>query len=138
MKKNPIGGLLVVLAVCILALCCGIVGGTQHIGQDVSKQILSTSLTSSPDTVSKIDESSFNATKINTQSYTTTTKVSTTPTKTYTKKIIRPIRVLLKRTVLAVAVVLKRNSPVPLQKIKKLRAILKTLKKELNYNPLIF
>lgn len=87
MKKNPIGGLLVVLAVCILALCCGIVGGTQHIGQDVSKQILSTSLTSSPDTVSKIDESSFNATKINTQSYTTTTKkVSTTPTKTYTKK----------------------------------------------------
>lgn len=86
MKKNPIGGLLVVLAVCILALTCGIVGGTQHLGQDVSKQILPTSLTSSPDTVSKIDESTFNATLINAQLYTVTTKkVSTTPKKTYTQ-----------------------------------------------------
>lgn len=82
MKKKSYGGLLVVLFVCILAFGFGAVFGTAHIGEDLSKEILPTSLTRSSDIVQVIDEKSFEPENI-TVKFQTQTQVKKV-TKNYT------------------------------------------------------
>lgn len=64
MKDSVKGGFVVVLMVTILALGCGIVFGMNHVGEDVSRAILPTSLTESSHTINVINEESFTANNI--------------------------------------------------------------------------
>lgn len=85
MKDSVKGGFVVVLMVTILALGCGIVFGMNHVGEDVSRAILPTSLTESSHTINIINEESFTANNIsikNPQKNTYTNDNNTNVTKT--------------------------------------------------------
>lgn len=99
MKQKSYGGIVVILFICILAFCCGAVGGMFHIGEEFSKEIMPISVSTPIDTVSTIDEQDFeaknitvqlyvpkpvvqNTTKTTTRNYTNTTnKTNTTPSR---------------------------------------------------------
>lgn len=89
MKRKSYGGIVVILFICILAFCCGTIGGMLHIGEDYSKEILPISVSTPVDTVSVIDEQDFTANNITVQLYipkpVVDTPVNTTP-KNYTNK----------------------------------------------------
>lgn len=59
MKEKSTGGIIVVLFVSIIALGCGAFCGMNDIGEDFSKDILPTSLTSTSEYISPINESTF-------------------------------------------------------------------------------
>lgn len=86
MKEKSYGGLLVVFFVCILALGSGIGLGVAHVGEDLSKEILPTSLTRSSDIVQKIDEKSFEPDNITVkfQTQTKVKKITNNTTSNYT------------------------------------------------------
>ena len=69
MKKSSYGGILVILFVSILALCCGVVCGMNHIGEDFSREIIPISLSTPVDVVQVIDEKGFEAEDITLKLY---------------------------------------------------------------------
>ncbi len=83
MKQNTLGGLVVILFVCILAFSFGAICGTAHIGEEVSKEILPTSLTRSSDIIQVIDEKSFQPSNITVKFQTETTVKPVTKNTTY-------------------------------------------------------
>lgn len=80
MKRKSYGGLVVILLVSIIAFGFGAVFGAAHIGEEFSKEILPTSLTTSSDIVQVIDEKSFEPANITIkfQTQTTVKKVNKT------------------------------------------------------------
>lgn len=74
MNQNTLGGLLVILFICIIAFGCGALFGMAHVGEEFSKEIIPTSLTRSSDVVQVIDEGSFEPENI-TVKFQTQTKV---------------------------------------------------------------
>lgn len=83
MKQNTLGGLVVIFFVCILAFSCGAICGTAHIGEEISKEILPTSLTRSSDILQVIDEKSFEPSNITVKFQTETTVKPVTKNTTY-------------------------------------------------------
>lgn len=69
MKKKSTGGIIVVLFVSIIALSCGAFCGMNDIGEEFSKDILPTSLTSTSEYISPINESTFVPATIDSQKF---------------------------------------------------------------------
>ncbi len=69
MKQNSYGGILVILLVSLSALGCGAFMGSHHIGEDLSKQVIPTSLITPVDVVKVIDEDGFEAANITIKLY---------------------------------------------------------------------
>lgn len=100
MKEKSTGGIMVVLFVSIIALSCGALCGMNDIGEDFSKDILPTSLTSTSEHISPINESTFVPATIDSQKFypkenkvvqtnktdNNTNKTTPTPTNPDTKK----------------------------------------------------
>lgn len=91
MKEKSTGGIIVVLFVSIIALGCGAFCGMNDIGEDFSKDILPTSLTSTSEYISPINESTFVPATIDSQKFypkenkvVQTNKTDTTVNKTVT------------------------------------------------------
>ena len=69
MKKSSYGGIVVILFVSIFALCCGAFCGMNHIGEDLSKEIIPISVSTPVDIVQAIDEKDFEAENITIKLY---------------------------------------------------------------------
>ena len=69
MKQNSYGGIVVILFVSILALCCGAICGMNNIGEDFSRQIIPTSVSTPVDVIQVIDEKDFEAKDITIKLY---------------------------------------------------------------------
>ncbi|WP_461436331.1 hypothetical protein [Methanosphaera sp.] len=69
MKKSSYGGIVVILFVSILALCCGAICGMNNIGEDFSRQIIPTSVSTPIDIIQVIDEKDFEAKDITIKLY---------------------------------------------------------------------
>ncbi|RAP44516.1 MAG: hypothetical protein BZ135_08310 [Methanosphaera sp. rholeuAM6] len=69
MKKSSYGGIVVIFIICVLAICCGTVAGSLHIGEDYSKELIPTSVSTPVDTISIIDEKDFQAKNITVKLY---------------------------------------------------------------------
>ena len=69
MKKSSYGGLVVIFIICLLAICTGIVCGTLHLGEDFSKEVVPTSVSTPVHTISVIDENNFQAENITVSLY---------------------------------------------------------------------
>ncbi|WP_455645101.1 hypothetical protein [Methanosphaera sp.] len=86
MNDSSKSGLIIVLLVSLLALSSGTVFGMNHVGETISKEIIPTSLTETPDTLNVIKENSFEAknitiqNKTNAQNITNTTNITNNTT----------------------------------------------------------
>ena len=69
MNEKSTGGIIVVLFVSIIALGCGAFCGMNDIGEDFSKDILPTSLTSTSEYITPINESIFVPATIDSQKF---------------------------------------------------------------------
>lgn len=69
MEKSSYGGIVVILFICIIGIGCGAVFGSLHVGEEFSKQIIPTSVSTPVDTVSVIDEKNFVAENISVKLY---------------------------------------------------------------------
>lgn len=67
MNDSTKGGFIVVLLIAIIAFGSGAVFGMNNIGEDMCKQILPTSISTSPDNINTINEDSFTVQNISLQ-----------------------------------------------------------------------
>ena len=59
MVDDSMGGTVVVIFFCVIALLLGIVAGSFHIGEEISQTILPSSITNPPDVIKPINEGNF-------------------------------------------------------------------------------
>lgn len=59
MAKDSMGGTVVVIFFCVIALVLGSVAGSFHIGEDISQTLIPSSITNPPDVIKPITEGNF-------------------------------------------------------------------------------
>ncbi|MBE6493571.1 MAG: hypothetical protein E7Z84_03050 [Methanosphaera stadtmanae] len=90
MADDSMGGTVVVIFFCMIALVLGGVAGSFHIGEEISQTLIPSSITNPPDVIKPINEGNFTSENITltypkkqvtyTRNYTTTNTTNTTDT----------------------------------------------------------